>query len=434
VALPHAPASARIPARPRPGRSPLRRRLTAAAVAVVIGAPLAAATPAYAKHHDPLKHKQRTVHRHVVQAKGDLDESSRALSAARGRLGAAQTKLAGAQKVLAGTRAQLKVAAAQDAAAQAKLAAAEQAVTLAQAAVAAAKVAVADQRRQIGILAAQNYQYGDPQLMSLAVVLGSGDPSEITTQLNTVHSMMSRQAATLDALRDREQDLKDQETKLDQARAAVAEQRQIAATNLRRKQQLEEQAQAQTAEVARLVATRRTAAQAAARIRAHDLRQLKALKRQENKIRQQILARARHQKNHVVADTGGLLFRPVPGYVTSPYGWRKHPIYGYWGLHDGDDFHAPCGTPERAAGSGRVVSEYYSSVWGNRLYLDLGKINGHNFTVIYNHIERYAARTGEHVSRGETVAYAGTTGWSTGCHLHFTVMRDGNPVDPQNYM
>jgi murein DD-endopeptidase MepM/ murein hydrolase activator NlpD len=125
---------------------------------------------------------------------------------------------------------------------------------------------------------------------------------------------------------------------------------------------------------------------------------------------------------------------PGPGYITSPYGWRIHPIYHYWGLHDGTDFHAPCGTPERAADGGKVISEYYSSVWGNRLYLDLGNINGHNFTVIYNHIERYRIHTGASVTRGETLAFAGTTGWSTGCHLHFTVMRDGVAVNPMDYI
>jgi murein DD-endopeptidase MepM/ murein hydrolase activator NlpD len=401
----------------------------------VLGAPLAAAAvPAYAKNGDPLKHKQRTVHRHVQQARGDLDESSQALSSARAKLATAQTRLAGAQKVLAGTRAQLQVAAAQDAAMQARLAAAQAAVTKAEQAVDAARAAVVEQRRQIGVLAAQNYQYGDPQLIGLVAVLGSGDPSEITTQLNTVHSMMGRQSATLDGLKDREQDLKDEQVKLDRARAVVAEQRAEAAANLERKQELETRAQGQAAEVARLVASRRTAASAAARIRAHDLRQLRQLQREEARIKRQILARARHQRNHVVHDTGTMLYRPVPGYVTSPYGWRKHPIYGYWGLHDGDDFHAPCGTPERAAGSGRVVSKYYSSVWGNRLFLDLGKINGHNYTVIYNHIERYAVRSGQHVSRGQVVAYAGTTGWSTACHLHFTVMRDGAAVNPMSFM
>ncbi len=55
-------------------------------------------------------------------------------------------------------------------------------------------------------------------------------------------------------------------------------------------------------------------------------------------------------------------------------------------------------------------------------------------TLVYNHLSSYAASTGERVRRGETVGYAGTTGWSTGCHLHFTVLLDGNPVDPMHYM
>ena len=120
--------------------------------------------------------------------------------------------------------------------------------------------------------------------------------------------------------------------------------------------------------------------------------------------------------------------------MTSPYGYRRHPIYGYWGLHDGTDFRAPCGTPERAAGSGTVISKVWSDVYGNRLYLDLGQVNGKNMTVVYNHMTSYAANTGERVRRGETVGYAGSTGWSTGCHLHFTVLLDGSPVDPMNYM
>jgi murein DD-endopeptidase MepM/ murein hydrolase activator NlpD len=83
--------------------------------------------------------------------------------------------------------------------------------------------------------------------------------------------------------------------------------------------------------------------------------------------------------------------------------------------------------------NGTVMSEYYSSVWGNRLYLNLGMINGKNVTVIYNHLSGYRAHTGNHVSRGQVVGWVGTTGWSTGCHLHFTVMVNGTPVDPMNW-
>ncbi len=186
--------------------------------------------------------------------------------------------------------------------------------------------------------------------------------------------------------------------------------------------------------MATLVVRARSAAAAASRARAADQRQLKAAKKQEAKIRQLIIERSQRQHGGYKGDTGGFLYRPVPGEVTSPYGYRRHPIYGYWGLHDGTDFHAPCGTPERAGNSGTVISKVWSDVYGNRLYLDVGRVNGKNMTLVYNHLSSYAASTGERVRRGEAVGYAGSTGWSTGCHLHFTVLLDGSPVNPMNYM
>ena len=86
------------------------------------------------------------------------------------------------------------------------------------------------------------------------------------------------------------------------------------------------------------------------------------------------------------------------------------------------------------AADGTVLSRYWSDVYGNRLYLDVGKVNGHNLTVVYNHATSYRVNVGYHVTRGEIVGYVGSTGWSTGCHLHFTVLLDGNPVDPMHYM
>jgi murein DD-endopeptidase MepM/ murein hydrolase activator NlpD len=103
-------------------------------------------------------------------------------------------------------------------------------------------------------------------------------------------------------------------------------------------------------------------------------------------------------------------------------------------LHDGTDFHAPCGTPERAGESGTVISEVWSDVYGHRLYLDVGQVNGKNMTLVYNHLTSYATHVGQRVRRGQTVGYAGTTGWSTACHLHFTVLLNGSPVNPMNYM
>ena len=191
-----------------------------------------------------------------------------------------------------------------------------------------------------------------------------------------------------------------EEAKVEKAKEAVAVQRKEARANLVRRQGLERSAAEAKAEVAKLVVRDRAAQAQAASARRADQAQLSALKKQEDRIRAQILERARKQRARQAGgggfkgDTGGFLYRPVPGGITSSFGYRRHPIYGYWGLHDGTDFSAPCGTPNRAAGSGTVISRYWSDVYGNRLYLDLGQVNGKNMTVVYNHLSGYSVGDG----------------------------------------
>jgi murein DD-endopeptidase MepM/ murein hydrolase activator NlpD len=386
-------------------------------------------------HADDLHDKKHKVQQGIDQALSSLDDSSKALDAAENKLAAARTQLVAAQKTLAATQGELAAAQVLDAQMQAKLAAAEQQLADAQQQVVQGKAAVIAQRADIGRLVAGDYQYGDPRLLGLSMVLTAKDPDELASQLGTVDSLMDRESGMYDHLRATEAMLRAQEKKVASAKQEVEVQRQAAAANLVRRQQLEQQAAASRAAVAALVASRTQAAVTARQVRAHDARKLQQLKKQEARIKRLILARAKQHKGGAFSgDTGGFLLRPVANsYITSPYGWRKHPIYGYWGLHNGDDFHAPCGTPELASANGTVIAEYYSSVWGNRLYLDVGEVNGKAMTLIYNHISSYRAHTGERVSRGEVVALAGTTGWSTGCHLHFTVMLDGVAVDPTQF-
>ena len=406
--------------------------MVAACVALALAA-VTVATP-LAVADDRLKKKQRQAHSQVRSAMGDLDESSKALVAAAKRLDSARSALTSAQRRLAVAQKAADAAARVDAQMQARLQAAEHQLAVAREALDTARQRVLDQRAAIGRLAASNYANGDPALMGLSVMLTSQDPAEVTTQMNTVTSLMSRQTTLLDSLRTARAQLAAQETKVEEMRAAVAVQRKAAAENLVRKEGLEQSAAQARAAVATLVVRARAAETAATRAHRADQRQLRAAKQQENRIRRLIIERSRRQHGGYSGNTGGFLYRPVPGYVTSPYGWREHPIYHYWGLHDGTDFHAPCGTPLRAAGSGHVISEVWSDVYGHRLYLDVGRVNGKNMTVVYNHASSYRVGTGAHVRRGETLGSAGTTGWSTGCHLHFTVLLDGNPVDPMHYM
>ena len=122
--------------------------------------------------------------------------------------------------------------------------------------------------------------------------------------------------------------------------------------------------------------------------------------------------------------------RPVPGVVTSRFGLRFHPVLKVWKLHDGTDFGAGCGTPIRAVQSGQVSAASFDAGYGHRLLIDHGSVGGHGVVTAYNHATRYVVGRGDRVSRGEVIGYVGTTGYSTGCHLHLMVWIDGRLSDP----
>ena len=124
---------------------------------------------------------------------------------------------------------------------------------------------------------------------------------------------------------------------------------------------------------------------------------------------------------------------PVNAPITSPFGMRFHPILKYWKLHDGTDFGAGCGTPIRSPYSGRVAEKYYNAGYGNRLVVDHGVVDGRFVTTAYNHAMRYTVGVGERVSKGEVLGYVGSTGYSTGCHLHLTVYLDGKLRNPMTW-
>ncbi len=129
---------------------------------------------------------------------------------------------------------------------------------------------------------------------------------------------------------------------------------------------------------------------------------------------------------------GGIFVNPAPSYVriSSPFGDRVHPIYGYTIHHDGIDMAAPNGSPILAAYDGEVISTGYTSGMGNYIMLD----HGSGLTTIYMHASSVAVTQGQVVTAGEQIGCVGTTGLSTGYHLHFGVRLNGVYQDPMNYL
>ncbi|WP_300262410.1 M23 family metallopeptidase [Clostridium sp.] len=122
--------------------------------------------------------------------------------------------------------------------------------------------------------------------------------------------------------------------------------------------------------------------------------------------------------------------RPAPGGVTDPFGPRVHPVTGKRSVHTGVDLGASYGTPILASKSGTVVEAGWNTAYGNMVIID----HGDGTSTLYGHSSSLAVQAGQHVSQGQVIAYVGSTGYSTGPHLHFGIMINGEWVNPMNYI
>lgn len=123
---------------------------------------------------------------------------------------------------------------------------------------------------------------------------------------------------------------------------------------------------------------------------------------------------------------------PVPYYtLTSPFGMRRHPVLGYTRMHNGVDMACATGTPIYASKSGKVtVASYQAGGAGNYVSIN----HGDGFSSIYMHMTHYIVRAGQYVNAGQVIGYVGSTGISTGPHLHFGISYNGTYVNPMNYL
>ena len=121
---------------------------------------------------------------------------------------------------------------------------------------------------------------------------------------------------------------------------------------------------------------------------------------------------------------------PTRGRISSRFGNRYHPILHREKMHTGEDIAAGYGTPFRAARGGRVLYSGWQTAYGNTIIVD----NGNGTTTLYGHASKLNVRAGQAVRAGQTIGNVGSTGWSTGPHLHFEVRKNGVPVDPSKYV
>jgi murein DD-endopeptidase MepM/ murein hydrolase activator NlpD len=117
---------------------------------------------------------------------------------------------------------------------------------------------------------------------------------------------------------------------------------------------------------------------------------------------------------------------PVKARITSPFGPRRHPIFGVRSMHSGIDLAAPRGTPIKASEGGLVIYAGWYGGYGKVVIVDHSK----GFSTLYAHMDSIEVRVGERISQGKVVGHEGSTGYSTGPHLHFEVRSGGKPQNP----
>lgn len=156
--------------------------------------------------------------------------------------------------------------------------------------------------------------------------------------------------------------------------------------------------------------------------------QLKKIEAEEAAVRAQIANLASGNTQY----TGGAMLWPTPScyIVTSEFGWRFHPVLKYEKLHTGMDIGAGYGAQIIAASSGTVITATYNSAYGNYVVID----HGGGVCTLYAHQSSMAVSVGQYVNAGQVIGYVGSTGYSTGPHLHFEVIVNGAVQNPRNYI
>jgi murein DD-endopeptidase MepM/ murein hydrolase activator NlpD len=369
-------------------------------------------------------------HRAVQRAESVLEDATETARNAARRLEAATAAMPAAQNRVATSRGIVAAA----------FAAANTAGRRANAARAAyAKVAVTYDQAQQRFSAARGKvdqiaqaSYMGSSFSRINMLAGATGPADMIDRLSLVDQLMRTQQEDVDNLRDARRD-----ARLEQDRAGLAQlEAEEAESDAQDKLTSAKNAQAAAVRareaLGKLTETRAAAVRLANSQRAAVLARYRAARAEEERVRSAL--RGWSVKSGEGRYGGGKLEMPVNGWKSSEFGERYDPYYRVWQLHAGTDFAAGGGTPIHAAASGKVIRAGWNGGYGNYTCLSHGKINGVSFQTCYGHQSAILVSVGEYVHQGEVIGRVGTTGASTGYHLHFETRFDGVPRNPLNYL
>lgn len=323
-----------------------------------------------------------------------------------------------------------------------RLAAVQRSIDQAQAKLDDATRQIAENKTKLEDLAIAAYMGGEPSENLAGFLLRGGDLREATAADEYRSQVVTDRKELLEAQRKLELQAKDARAALEAVKAQAEADRALV---VQRQSQLEAQKSSLLALQAQAVEDAKKQGEVLGEVeakRASIQAEMDGLQRQSDaiaeRIRQQQAANSSKgatPSRGTPAPAGrGIFANPVPGMpMTSPFGMRQHPVLGGYRMHNGQDFGAPSGTPIHAAADGVVITVMPSSQsggYGNYTCID----HGSGLASCYAHQSQFMVSDGQRVKRGQVIGLVGSTGYSTGAHLHFEVRINGVPVDPRSYL
>lgn len=269
------------------------------------------------------------------------------------------------------------------------------------------------QQRQFASVARLRFLQRQQLERGWAVLLQSQNLNEFLDRRRQLKLVYATDRKMLEGLKQEADQLDQQRNKVEQKKNEIALLTQQLAAQ---KSDFESQAQSQEGVIGRLKSDRKALEAAEAQL-AQDSQSITQL------IRQKIPGGMAYR------GTGQMIF-PCAGEITSSFGWRTHPILGYQRFHSGLDIGADYGTVIYAADGGTVIFAGWYGGYGNAVIID----HGGGITTLYGHTSELYVQEGQTVQKGQAIAAVGSSGLSTGPHVHFEVRENGDPVDPMAYL
>jgi murein DD-endopeptidase MepM/ murein hydrolase activator NlpD len=274
--------------------------------------------------------------------------------------------------------------------------------------------------------------YMGSTISTLNVLVEATGPTDIMDRLGLVDQVMRGQRADVDHLMDASRLARIAQDRAGLAKRAAEQAERVAQDRLQDAKTAQAAAVRARQSLIKIALARQGALRLANSQRAAVLARYNEAKAEEARI--QAALRGWSARSGPGRYAGGRLLMPVDGWKSSDFGERYDPYYRVWQLHAGSDFAAGEGTPIHAAAAGKVIQAGWRGGYGRYTCLNHGRLGGAGFSTCYGHQSAILVRVGDYVRRGQVIGRVGTTGASTGSHLHFETRFNGVPRNPLRYL